>query len=286
MKTHVLFIGVLALAWLFAGCGDSDPTEDSGGDFDDIENEADVLDEDGKSEPENEESVILCDAQSYDIGAYFGFSEAFAASQRKSLPFPAWTTLDFEYDASRDVLHVTGIWINKLPICACGMEWPDGPSDIPGSSEEKAFLDDHGVGQGSGILTIEVNVSDGSSRAVQRDLGASDAESLEIENVVGGGIDPFEIEIQRAGGSTQIILESSTGYDLRGCPSNTPDDTRVLDSLFRESPFGGTISLCGEDHNDQKDCSLPEPIRTLTVLPKKQPGAYLCDTEGCRDKEE
>ena len=282
MKIFPVFLVILLLGLPCWGCFESSDDEPGHGDSetDSLDDETPTAaDEDNPEDAESDEETILCDAQSYDPGAFFGIlDDLTSASRRKFMPFYSWYVLDFVYDSDADALDITSYWINKLPICACGLHRPDDSLDVPGDPEVLEYVEANGIGQGSGFLTVRLDLATGASHAVARDLGA---ENADLPTLPGSGGQRFDIEVQRAGGSVTFLLEAAGGYDLRGCPTGNNQQTKTILNVLRDGPWGTDLSICGEDSEGSTDCSLPEPTETLETISTKTPGAYLCDSEGC-----
>ena len=142
--------------------GDGDNEEEADG-----ENEAEQ-----EAEAEPEADALLCDPLDLDDGAFFGWDGTVSGGgSTKALPFLSWQTLDFSYNADENALMITGYWLNKLPLCACGYRIAGSEQTVAGDPEALSFIDENGMGQGSGILTVQLDLATGKSHTVARSIG-------------------------------------------------------------------------------------------------------------------
>ena len=282
MKYPNIVVAVLVcLVLLPVGCG-SDAVSVITGDGDTDAEGDDEHQTEQEDEEEPEADALLCDPLDLDDGAFFGWGDAASGDTATIMSMSGWQTLGFTYNADDDALLITGYWINKLPLCACGYHIAGSEQPVAGDPEILTYIDENGMGQGSGILTVQLDLVTGASHVVARSTGEPNFIPHAPTNNSGLG---FQLTVFRSSSqpSTQINLKATAGYDLRGCPATYPETTRSV-LVIENTAITDRLSLCGQSGEGERDCSLPEPDAAGTDVIVKEPGAYFCDRDGCREE--
>jgi|GEM_PF-3431697 len=265
-----LYVVFALLMLLYVACAsDSEPMPQLDGDLDITE----------VSDTTDLAEGLLCDPFDLDEAPWFGMETP--ATRTKAMAFSSWQTIDFAYDYQRNTLNITGLWINKLPLCACGYEIPGSGQMVSGDQDVLDFITVNGIGQGSGIITIELDLTTGNSRAVKRNILMPEFIPAAPSNIAG---DVFDITVNGMQDAVSLSLFALSGYDLRGCPTSDVQQTRSI-LTPENSGFGNLLHICGTDEQGETDCEFPAAVSEQQSITPKVPGTYICDENGCRADE-
>jgi len=260
-------------------CGDHDPVTPDGdtGETADLADDEEAGDTADPADGE-EEAGILCNALDLDAGAFFGFEDllgAKAGNAASAMPMYSWMTRGFDYNAEHRRLLLYGWWVNKLPLCACGYELTDTGAVAPGQADVYDWVAEHGIGRGSGLLTVAVDLATGESFVVSRHIGP-----LTCQGEPPSGGDGYDIDLDLDGDTVHLSVALGAGPDLRGCPIYDTSQTRALTLLSGFAP-AAQVRLCAQNADDDGDCTLPAPGTQAATITCRASGAYACDAAGC-----